>query len=160
MPSMHRAHLHSRLPGRSSEHRIRMGHPKMSEPSRRSRAGLHSSMPRARRMRHRPRASISGRRTSLPSDARAAFDAPVLRSAHQAQSLLSLVEYSDQFLCISDQVIAARTVDALNFVLFDVNQHRVRAAFRTDQHVIVRVKPPSPYPSKDPISEFTQLGKL
>ena len=117
-------------------------------------------MPRARRMRHRPRTPVSGRRTRVPSDARAALDAPVLRGTHQAESVLGLPEDSDQFLRVSDQVIAARTFDALNTILFDINQHRVRAAFRTSQNVIARIDRPSPYPSNDPISEFTQLARL
>ena len=111
-------------------------------------------------MRHRPRTPVSGRRTRVPSDARAALDAPVLRGAHQAQSVLGFPEDPDQFLCVSDQVIAVRTLDALDSILFDINQHRVRAAFRTNQNVIVRIDRPAPYPSNDPISEFTQLARL
>src|ERR1700722_298234 len=111
-------------------------------------------------MRHWPRASLSGRRTRLPSDARAAIDAPVLRSAHQTEGFLRPIEDSDQFFRISDQIIAARTLDTLNFVFFDVNQHRVRAALRTGQNVIARIDWRSPYPFGKPISELAQLAEL
>jgi hypothetical protein len=74
--------------------------------------------------------------------------------------LLGFPEDPDQFLGVSDQIVAARTLDALDSVLFDINQHRVRAAFRTRQNVIAGVDRPSPYPSNDPISEFTQLVRL
>jgi hypothetical protein len=75
--------------------------------------------------------------------------------------LLGLLEDPDQFLCVSDQVIAARTLDALDAVLFDKDQHRVRAAFRTSQNVNAGIDDrPSAHPSYDPISEFTQLERL
>ena len=60
--------------------------PTLPDASRGSRAGLHPAMPRARRMRPRPRASLSRRGTRLSSDARAPLDAPVLRNAHQTHS--------------------------------------------------------------------------
>ena len=87
VPAMHRAHVHPGLPGQRGKHRIRMGHPQMPHSSRRSRAGLCPAMPRARGMRTRPRTSLPGRRTGLPSDARAALDAPVLRSPFEARPL-------------------------------------------------------------------------
>ncbi len=87
MPAMRRAQLHLSLPGRRSKHRLGMGHPEMSDPSSGSRARLLSAMPRESQLRDRPGASVSGRRACLSSDARAALDAPVLRSAHQATAL-------------------------------------------------------------------------
>ena len=85
LPLVHRAQLHSRLPGWRGRVSNRMGHPQMPNASRRRRTRLRAAMPRARGMRARPRASLSRRRTRPSSSARPARDAPVVREEREAE---------------------------------------------------------------------------
>ena len=49
---------------------------------------------------------------------------------------LRLLEDSNKFRSVRDQILASRTSNALNLILLDPNGHGLPAALRTGQHLI------------------------